>query len=169
MILACNNITKSFGEKEILHGVSFHINDNEKAAIVGINGAGKSTLFKIIVGELSSDTGEVTFSKGSTYGYLSQHQDLTSENTIYEELLSTKADILRLEESIRSLEQEGLPEEGIELRSVHAQKGRAVNGIFFEQLDLSGVRQTAPEDAAVGILGGNVKVHRRYLNMEYLR
>ena len=106
MILACNNITKSFGEKEILHGVSFHINDNEKAAIVGINGAGKSTLFKIIVGELSSDTGEVTFSKGSTYGYLSQHQDLTSENTIYEELLSTKADILRLEESIRTLEQD---------------------------------------------------------------
>ena len=106
MILACNNITKSFGEKEILHGVSFHINDNEKAAIVGINGAGKSTLFKIIVGELSSDTGEVTFSKGSTYGYLSQHQDLTSENTIYEELLSTKADILRLEENIRTLEQD---------------------------------------------------------------
>ncbi|MBP3611554.1 MAG: ABC-F family ATP-binding cassette domain-containing protein [Lachnospiraceae bacterium] len=106
MILACNNITKSFGEKEILHGVSFHINDNEKAAIVGINGAGKSTLFKIIVGELSSDAGEVIFSKGSTYGYLSQHQDLTSENTIYEELLSTKADILKLEESIRSLEQE---------------------------------------------------------------
>ena len=106
MILACNNITKSFGEKEILHGVSFHINDNEKAAIVGINGAGKSTLFKIIVGELSSDTGEVTFSKGSTYGYLSQHQDLTSENTIYEELLSTKADILRLEENIRALEQD---------------------------------------------------------------
>ena len=106
MILACNNITKSFGEKEILHGVSFHINDYEKAAIVGINGAGKSTLFKIIVGELSADTGDVTFSKGSTFGYLSQHQDLTSENTIYDELLSTKADILKLEESIRSLEQE---------------------------------------------------------------
>lgn len=104
MILACNNITKSFGEKEILHGVSFHINDNEKAAIVGSNGAGKSTLFKIIVGELSADTGEVTFSKGSSFGYLSQHQDLTSENTIYEELLSTKAEILRLEENIRTLE-----------------------------------------------------------------
>ena len=115
MILACNNITKSFGEKEILHGVSFHINDNEKAAIVGINGAGKSTLFKIIVGELSSDTGEVTFQKGSTYGYLSQHQDLTSENTIYEELLSTKADILRLEESIRALEQNMKHMEGEEL------------------------------------------------------
>ena len=106
MILACNNITKSFGEKEILHGVSFHINDYEKAAIVGINGAGKSTLFKIIVGELSADNGDVTFSKGSTFGYLSQHQDLTSENTIFDELLSTKADILKLEENIRSLEQE---------------------------------------------------------------
>jgi len=124
MILACNNITKSFGEKEILHGVSFHINDNEKAAIVGINGAGKSTLFKIIVGELSSDTGEVTFSKGSTYGYLSQHQDLTSENTIYEELLSTKADILRLEESIRALEQEMKHMEGDELEQALASYSR---------------------------------------------
>ena len=124
MILACNNITKSFGEKEILHGVSFHINDNEKAAIVGINGAGKSTLFKIIVGELSSDTGEVTFSKGSTYGYLSQHQDLTSENTIYEELLSTKADILRLEESIRALEQDMKHMEGEALEQALASYSR---------------------------------------------
>ncbi len=106
MILACNNITKHFGEKEILNGVSFHVNENEKTAIVGINGAGKSTLFKIIVGELSADTGEVILAKGTTYGYLSQHQDLTSEYTIYEELLSTKAELLRMEETIRSLEQE---------------------------------------------------------------
>ena len=106
MILACNNITKHFGEKEILNGVSFHVNENEKTAIVGINGAGKSTLFKIIVGELSADTGDITFAKGTTYGYLSQHQDLTSENTIYEELLSTKIELLHMEETIRSLEQE---------------------------------------------------------------
>ena len=106
MILACNNITKHFGENEILNGISFHVNENEKTAIVGINGAGKSTLFKIIVGELSADTGEVILAKGATYGYLSQHQDLTSENTIYEELLSTKAELLRMEETIRTLEQE---------------------------------------------------------------
>ena len=115
MILACNNISKSFGEKEILKGVSFHINDNEKAAIVGINGAGKSTLFKIIVGELSSDSGDVVFSKGTSYGYLSQHQDLTSENTIYEELLSTRAELLRLEEDIRALEQKMKHMEGDKL------------------------------------------------------
>ncbi|MGN0505327.1 MAG: ribosomal protection-like ABC-F family protein [Lachnospiraceae bacterium] len=112
MILACNNITKSFGEKEILHEISFHVNDTEKAAIVGINGAGKSTLFKIIVGELSPDAGEVILAKGATFGYLSQHQDLTSENTIYNELFATKAELLRMEETIRRLELEMKHTEG---------------------------------------------------------
>lgn len=112
MILACNNITKHFGEKEILNGISFHVNENEKAAIVGINGAGKSTLFKIIVGELSADAGEVIFAKGTSFGYLSQHQDLTSENSIYNELLSTKAELLRMEETIRTLEHDMKHAEG---------------------------------------------------------
>lgn len=112
MILACNSITKSFGEKEILHEISFHINDTEKAAIVGINGAGKSTLFKIIAGELSADAGEVIFAKGTTFGYLSQHQDLTSENTVYNELFSTKSELLRIEETIRRLELEMKHAEG---------------------------------------------------------
>lgn len=104
MILACNNISKSFGTDIILEQISFHINEREKAAIVGINGAGKSTLFKIIVGELPADTGEVTWAKGTRVGYLSQHQDLTSENTIYDEVLSVKADLIRMEERIRELE-----------------------------------------------------------------
>ena len=90
MVLSCHNISKSFGTDEILNNISFHINDNEKAAIVGINGAGKSTLLKIIVGEMSADSGEITFAKGSSFGYLSQHQDLTSHNTIYDELLTAK-------------------------------------------------------------------------------
>lgn len=112
MILACNSITKSFGEKEILHEISFHINDTEKAAIVGINGAGKSTLFKIIAGELSADAGETTFAKGTTFGYLSQHQDLTSDNTIYNELFATKGELLHMEETIRRLELEMKHAEG---------------------------------------------------------
>ena len=104
MILACKNITKTFGTDKILDNISFHINDHEKAAIVGINGAGKSTLFKIIMGELPADTGEVIFAKGSTVGYLAQHQDLSTDKTIYEEVLSVKADIIRMEENIRMLE-----------------------------------------------------------------
>ena len=84
MILSCSNIVKSFGSDTILDHVSFHIEDHEKAAVVGINGAGKSTLLKIIVGELPADSGEVVISKGRTLGYLAQHQDLDSSRTIYE-------------------------------------------------------------------------------------
>ncbi len=115
MVLACNNISKSFGTDIILDKVSFHINDREKAAIVGINGAGKSTLFKIIVGEMSCEEGEVTWAKGTRVGYLSQHQDLTSENTIYDEVLSVKAELIRMEEKIRELELSMKGAEGEEL------------------------------------------------------
>lgn len=104
MILSCQNITKAFQEKMILHHVSFHIEDYEKAAIVGINGAGKSTLLNIITGKLSPDEGLVTLSKGKTIGYLEQHQDVNSPHTIYEELLSVKQHLLTLEEKIRETE-----------------------------------------------------------------
>ena len=76
MILACNHIQKSFLDQTILKSVSFHIEDHEKAAIVGINGAGKSTLLKIIMGQLCADEGNVTIAKGKTLGYLAQHQNL---------------------------------------------------------------------------------------------
>lgn len=85
MILSCSNISKSFGSDTILENVSFHIEEHEKAAVVGINGAGKSTLLKIIIGELPADSGEVVVSKGKTIGYLAQHQDLESSRTIYED------------------------------------------------------------------------------------
>ena len=104
MILSCSHISKSFGTDVILNDVSFHIEDYEKAAIVGINGAGKSTLLKIIVGELSADQGDAVLSKGKTLGYLAQHQDLTSHKTIYEELLEVKRPIIEMEGKIRSLE-----------------------------------------------------------------
>lgn len=106
MILACNNISKAFSENVILSGVSFHVEENEKAAIAGINGAGKTTLLRIIVGELAPDEGSVTIAKGKTLGYLAQHQSLTSHNSIYNELLEVKRDILELEEKIRKAEKQ---------------------------------------------------------------
>ena len=112
MILSCHNISKSFGVESILENVSFLINEHEKAAIVGINGAGKSTLLKIIIGELSADTGEVIFAKGTTFGYLSQHQDLVSERSVYDEMLSVKAELLRKEQAMRKLEQDMKSAEG---------------------------------------------------------
>lgn len=104
MILSVNNIHKSFQEVPVLKNVSFHIEDYDKAAIVGINGAGKTTLLRIIVGELSADEGSITISKDKVIGYLSQHQAVSSENTIYDELLSVKQDIIDLEHRIRSAE-----------------------------------------------------------------
>lgn len=104
MILSVSNIHKSFNEVPVLQNISFHIEDYDKAAIVGINGAGKTTLLRIIMGELSADNGIVTLSKDKTVGYLSQHQAVSSDNTIYDELLSVKQDIIDLERKIRSAE-----------------------------------------------------------------
>ena len=104
MILTVNNIGKSFGINKILDNVTFQVDDNEKVAIVGINGAGKSTLFKIIINELSYDEGSMTISRDATIGYLAQHEAVTSNNTVYEEMLSVKADVIKLEKSIRQVE-----------------------------------------------------------------
>ena len=104
MILSCSHISKAFGQDVILDDISFHIEDCEKAAVVGINGAGKSTLLKIIVGELTADEGSAILSRGKTLGYLAQHQDLTSHRTIHQELLEVKRPLIDMEEKIRALE-----------------------------------------------------------------
>ncbi|MCM1308435.1 MAG: ABC-F family ATP-binding cassette domain-containing protein [Butyrivibrio sp.] len=106
MILNCSNINKAFAGSTVLKDVSFHIEDGEKAAVVGINGAGKSTLLKIIINELSPDSGAVTLSRDKTIGYLAQHQDISSVRTVYEEVLTVKRDVMELELSLRSLEQQ---------------------------------------------------------------
>ena len=104
MILNCHDLSKSFDGKDILKGVSFHIEDNEKAAIVGINGAGKTTLIRMLIGELAPDTGTVTLSKDTTVGYLAQNQNIDSAHSIYEELREMKRDVIELEKEIRKAE-----------------------------------------------------------------
>lgn len=104
MVLSCNHISKSFVTGDVLTDCSFHIEDHEKAAIVGLNGAGKSTLLKIITGEMSPDSGDVTVSKGKNIGYLAQNQDISADSTIMDEMLKTKEYLINMEERIRSLE-----------------------------------------------------------------
>lgn len=115
MILNCNNIDKTFVDNHVLKNASFHIEDYEKAAIVGINGAGKSTLLKIIVGDMSADSGQVTFAKDKTFGYLAQHQAVDTENSIFDELLTVKQEVLDLEAAIRQTELDMKSAEGDEL------------------------------------------------------
>ena len=117
MILSCSNICKSFGENDILKQVSFHIEDHEKAAIVGINGTGKSTLLKVLIGKLAADDGVVTWAKGASIGYLAQHQDLEGVETIYDALLEVKKPVIQMEARIRSLELEMKSASGDELEA----------------------------------------------------
>lgn len=124
MILSCSHISKAFGENTLFSDVSFHINDNEKCAIVGINGAGKTTLLKIITGESESDSGEVVFSKDTSFGYLRQQEKISSDNTIYEEIASAKQNIFDLEKRIRKLENDMKHAEGETLDKMYQEYNR---------------------------------------------
>ena len=115
MILACQNIEKSFGGMNLIHDASFHIEEREKAALVGINGAGKSTLLRIIMQEIPADSGEVILSRGRTIGYLAQHQELDSALTIYDSLLQVKQHILDMELHMRRTEKQMKHAQGEEL------------------------------------------------------
>ncbi len=115
MILDCQNISKAFGTDEILKQVSFHLNANEKAAIVGINGAGKSTLLKIIMQKMSADNGTVIFAKNTSVGYLAQYQEISGAQTIYEEVLSAREDLVQMEAQLREFEDQMPLLEGEEL------------------------------------------------------
>lgn len=144
MILSCSNISKSFGDKHILKHVSFHVEEHEKAAIVGINGAGKSTLLKIIIGELAADEGIAAIGKGTTLGYLAQHQDLDSGSTVYDALLEVKRPVIQMEERIRGLELEMKSASGNRLEAMLAEYSRLnhefemVNGYAYRS-EVTGV------------------------------
>ena len=118
MVLACSHIHKSFNDQIIFSDATFHINEGERAALVGSNGAGKTTLLRIIVGELPADGGEITTAKDKTIGYLPQQQGYHSEKSIYEELLAVKKDIVELDQNIRAIEQQMPHVSGSELESL---------------------------------------------------
>ena len=118
MILACSQISKSFGTDLVLSNVSFHIEDQEKVAVVGINGAGKSTLLKIIIGELAADSGNIVVTHGKSLGYLAQHQGLSGNRTIFEELKEVKRPLLDMEAQIRSLELQMKHKSGAQLEQM---------------------------------------------------
>ncbi len=132
MILSVNNIYKAFSEENVLENVSFHMNEYDKTALIGRNGTGKSTLLKIIVGELQADSGTVTTAKDTTIGYLSQHQDLDSGRSIYEEVLSMKAAIIEMEVRLRTLEEEMKHLSGDELENAYREYHRVTHAFEME-------------------------------------
>ena len=126
MILSCQNICKTFVDTQVLSNISFHIEDNEKAAIVGINGAGKTTLLRIIVGELSADDGLVTIAKDKTLGYLAQNGAVDTSRSIYDELLSVKQFLIDLENEMHDVEE-----------AMHHSSGEALEALMKRYTDLT--------------------------------
>ena len=104
MILSCQGISKKNKKKVILEDASFHIEEREKAALIGNNGAGKTTLLRIIMEEIHADAGQVVLAKDKRIGYLAQYQDVQGHLSVYEELLSTKQYIIDMEERLRAME-----------------------------------------------------------------
>ena len=147
MILNIQKISKTFPGNEVLRGVSFHIEENEKAALVGINGAGKSTLLKIIVGEMQADDGTVILSKDRTLGYLAQHQDLTGDATVYEQLMKVRQDILDLLRRMENSEKKMAHLTGEDLESEMASYARIQEA--YERLN-----GYAYKSEVVGVLQG---------------
>ena len=167
MILSCQNITKSFDGKIILKQANFHIEDHEKAAIIGINGAGKTTLLNIITGKLSPDEGVVSISRGKTIGYLEQNPILDSKNTIFDELMSVKDYLLVMEQEIRQMERDMKHRDGEELAVLMDQYARLTtrfemeNGYAYKS-ELTGVLkglgfEEAEYDKPVCTLSGGQK------------
>ena len=115
MILDCQNICKAFGTDVILDNISFHLEEKEKMAIVGINGAGKTTLLKIIMGEESADSGQVIVSKDRTIGYLSQYQESNYNTTVRGVMMDALKPILELQNRMRELEHTMAEQSGEEL------------------------------------------------------
>ena len=168
MLLACQNINKSFGENTILQDISFHIEDKEKLAIVGINGCGKTTLIRIIMGEEPADSGQVVIAKDTTVGYLSQHADISFDNTIYAEMLATKQPVIDMERELRSLEQRMHHEEGEALDKIMEQYNRLqnefdrINGYAYES-EITGVLKglgfsASDYDRHIGTLSGGQRM-----------
>jgi len=147
MILSVQNISKAFAENKVLEHISFHIEDCEKAAIVGINGAGKTTLLRIIVGEIQADDGTVALSKNRSMGYLAQNDAVDTSNTIYGELLSVKQELIDLEKNIRECE-----------LAMQSKEGRALEELMNRYSNLTHAFETgggyAYKSELTGVLKG---------------
>ncbi len=106
MLFRLSDVYKSYAGNEILRGVSFQINPNEKVGLVGRNGAGKTTVFRVITGEESADEGEVFKLSNLKIGLLQQHVDFTEDETVHTAALSAFQRLHDIEAEMRHLEVE---------------------------------------------------------------
>lgn len=119
MILNATNISKSFGNNEIIKDANFLVNEHEKVAIVGVNGAGKTTLLKILTGEEHADSGNVILAKDAKLGYLRQINNVDSTLSIIDELYTVIEHILNMEKRMLEMQERMQHLSGEELEALY--------------------------------------------------
>lgn len=97
IVLSCTNISKAYVVDTILENISFSVEDKDKIGLIGLNGSGKTTLFNILAGEIERDSGEIYIQKDLKIGYLKQHVDLDSEETVFNECLKVFKPLIKME------------------------------------------------------------------------
>ncbi len=117
MILDIQNVSKYYDGNCIIKKCDFHIEEGEKAAIVGANGAGKTTLIKMITGE-EDHGGVITISRDKKIGYLAQYQDDEKDSTLYETVLKGKQLLIDMEEELSDMERSMGEKAGGELETL---------------------------------------------------
>src|SRR5690625_7408161 len=105
IVIKINYLYKSFSRNEIIKNIKLEIKEKDRIAIVGRNGCGKSTILKILAGELSYDYGEIIKPKDITIGHLSQHTDLQSTQTIWQEMESVFSELINMQHALQKLEE----------------------------------------------------------------
>lgn len=129
--LVFSGVTKSFGKKRIMDNLTFHVNQGEKAGLVGANGAGKSTLLKMVTGDVEADSGYITLADGMAIGYLPQVLDAGQEQTIEQFIFAAQRELLAIESRLRELEAIMQDSAEAELEAVLHEYGRLMTR--FEQ------------------------------------
>ena len=104
ILLQGNNISRTFGADVLFEKINFTIQDNSRVSLVGRNGAGKSTLLKIIADVETPSSGEISKTKNLTMSYLAQETNFSSEQTIYDEMLSVFEEQIGQEKQLRQME-----------------------------------------------------------------
>jgi ABC transport system ATP-binding/permease protein len=95
-MITIENVTKTYGEKELFKGITFTIGERERAGLIGVNGTGKSSLLKIVAGIDQPDSGDIIFGKDYKISFLSQRPEMEPERTVLDQVFSGEAPILKL-------------------------------------------------------------------------
>ena len=104
--LSLNNVVKNYGFKNVLNGFNLELNTGDRVSLIGPNGSGKTTIFKIVTGEETLNSGQISIRKDATVGFLSQIPPKYNDDlTVKEIIIQGKSKLIEIESKLRNLEE----------------------------------------------------------------